>query len=197
MAEKSTRGRRPGPSTTHEEILEATRWCLKNIEFEKITLRKIADRAGVSDSLLVHQFGSRDKLIAAALAAPKGLDFAFSLMRKFPRKTWGRVLAEAISRGQIRDEAARETLETLLRASAQSEACAQIVTDWVAGELLDYVRSLGVSFPEVRARAFATVLFGSTFSNQILLLDPHDKKAQRAQTAMTAHVLQAILGEEL
>ena len=192
----STRGRRPGPSTTHEEILEAAKECLIEFGYEKSTLRRIALRAGVSDSLLIHQFGTRDNLLAEALTAPKGLDKIINIMRKFPRSMWGRVIAEGIHRGELRNPEGRESLTLLLRASAQSEASAQFVTRWVSEVLTEEIRALGVSNPELRARAFATVMFGTTFTNEILELDVLDKKTQRIQEKIRGRVLQVILAED-
>ena len=117
---KTTRGRRPGPSTTHQEILDAAKECLHEFGFEKTTLKRISERAGVSDSLLIHQFGTRENLLVEALDAPEGLERAFSMIRRFPKGMWGRLLAEGIARGEIRNQAGREHMELLVRASTQS-----------------------------------------------------------------------------
>lgn len=117
-------------------------------------------------------------------------------MRKFPRSMWGRVIAEGIHRGELRNPEGRESLTLLLRASAQSEASAQFVTRWVSEVLTEEIRALGVSNPELRARAFATVMFGTTFTNEILELDVLDKKTQRIQEKIRGRVLQVILAED-
>ena len=194
---KTARGRRPGPSTTHEEILAAAKECLAEFGFEKSTLRRIADRAGVSDSLLIHQFSTREALLVEAMDAPQGLDRAMNLIRLLPKGMWGRVLAEAVQRGEVRNQAGRENLELLVRASAQSTACAEMIREWVVGELTDEIRKLGVSEPELRARAFATVMFGTTFTSEILELESLAKDKARAQMKIRAGVLQAILAADL
>lgn len=192
---ETTRGRRPGPSTTHEEILAAARACLVEYGFDKSTLKKIADRAGVSDSLLIHQFGTREKLLVEAMDAPQGLDRALNLIRHLPKGTWGRVLAEAMARGEVRNKTGRENLELLVRAAAQSEVAAQMITEWVVNELTEEIRGLGINNPELRARGFATVLFGTTFSNEILSLPDLDTKQLREQVKLRGRVLQAILAD--
>lgn len=192
---ETTRGRRPGPSTTHEEILTAAKECLTEFGFEKSTLKKIAARAGVSDSLLIHQFGTRENLLVEAMDAPQGLDRALNLIRHLPKGMWGRIIAEAIQRGEVRNQAGRENLELLVRAAAQSEACAQMISEWVITELTEQIRSLGIDHPEVRARGFATVLFGTTFSSEILNLPEYDKKQLREQVKLRGRVLQAILAD--
>lgn len=178
-------------------MLTAAKSCLVDYGFDKATLRKIADRAGVSDSLLIHQFGSREQLLVEAIDAPEGLDRAMNLIRKFPKGMWGRVLAEAMQRGEVRNPTARQNLELIVRASAQSEACAEMITDWVTTQLTDEIRKLGVSQPEVRARAFATMMFGVTYTHDVLKLPDFERAEQRAQTKIRSRVLQAILAEEL
>ena len=193
----STRGRRPGPSTTHEEILHAAKECLHEFGFEKSTLRKIADRAGVSDSLLIHQFGTRENLLVEALDAPAGLERAFNLMRRFPKPVWGRLLAEAVERGEVRHPEGREHLELLVRASTQSAACAQMLHEWVLGELTEQIAALGLTEPQLRARALATVLFGMTFTHEVLGLGAIGDSKSREQVKIRGRIMQAILSKEL
>lgn len=194
---KSTRGRRPGPSTTHEEILQAAKECLHEFGFEKSTLKRIADRAGVSDSLLIHQFGTRENLLVQALDAPEGLERAFSLIRRLPRGIWGRLLAEGIERGEIRNQAGREHLELLVRASTQSEACAEMLREWVLGELTNQVKLLGLNEPELRARALATLLFGMSITNDVMGLSSLGEGKSSEQTKLRARMMQSILGKDL
>lgn len=194
---ETTRGRRPGPSTTHEEILAAAKECLHEFGFEKSTLKKIADRAGVSDSLLIHQFGTRDNLLVQAMDAPQGLDRAFALIRKFPKGMWGRLLAEAIERGEIRDQSGRENMEMLVRTAGQSEICAQMLSEWVTNELTNAIRDLGLNEPELRARSFATLMFGMAFTHNVLDLEALGEKRSRAQTKIRARLLNAILAKDL
>ena len=191
------RGRRPGPSTTREEVLAATRRCLEAHPFDQVTLRLIAEEAGVSNSLLIHQFGSRENLLAEALAAPTGLNKVIHLLRRFPRVTWGRVVAQALHRGYVRDEAARRNLELLLRASASSDVCARIVSDWVSDVMQAELAALGLSHPELRARALTSFVFGATFSESILSLEPLSATAKRARVRLHAALLQHVLASEL
>lgn len=194
---ETTRGRRPGPSTTHTEILAAAKECLHEYGFEKSTLRRIADRAGVSDSLLIHQFGTREKLLVEAMDAPQGLDRAFSLIRKFPRGMWGRLLAEGIERGEVRNPESREHLELLVRAAAQSAECAKMLHDWVLGELTDEIRALGLNEPDLRARSLATLMLGMTMTNDVLGLGELGKNRSRAEIKLRGRLIQAILSKDL
>lgn len=165
------------------------------LSFATISNRAFSLLGGVSDSLLIHQFGTREKLLVEAMDAPQGLDRALNLIRHLPKGMWGRVLAEAMARGEVRNKTARENLELLVRAAAQSEVAAQMITEWVVNELTEEIRGLGINNPELRARGFATVLFGTTFSNEILSLPNLDAKQLREQVKLRGRVLQAILAD--
>lgn len=60
-------GRRPGPSRTREAILETARAEFADRGFDAVTLRRIADRAGVDPAMITHHFGSKSGLFRAVL----------------------------------------------------------------------------------------------------------------------------------
>lgn len=190
-------GRRPGESDTRGDILKATRECLNELGFEKTTVRKIAARAQVSESLVIHQFGSKDKLIAEALTEPESLDTLINLMRKFPRAMWGRVVAEIFTRATPREHDGRDYLELLMRASISSPESGRLVTDWVANTIAPEFERIGLTFPLLRARALASLMFGSTYVNRILNLGELTPAERKAQLKIDARVLQAVLGDKL
>lgn len=55
-------GRRPGPTTTREEILDAATETFLEGRIEDATMRRIARRAGVDPSLIYRHFSGRDAL---------------------------------------------------------------------------------------------------------------------------------------
>jgi AcrR family transcriptional regulator len=64
------RGPRPGPSSTRDEILEAARATFAEVGYDRATIRRIAAAAGVDPSLVVHYFGKKEDLFAAAVKLP-------------------------------------------------------------------------------------------------------------------------------
>src|SRR6266487_2690482 len=60
-------GRRPGPSTTREEILAAARESFAKRGYDATSLRRVAADAGVDPALVRRFFGSKEGLLVAAL----------------------------------------------------------------------------------------------------------------------------------
>ena len=63
-------GRRPGDSSTRADILAAARDEFAELGYDRATIRGIAAAAGVDPSLVLHYFGSKNKLFGAALQVP-------------------------------------------------------------------------------------------------------------------------------
>ncbi len=65
------RGRRPaGQGDTRESVLRAARELFAEVGFDRATIRAIAARAEVDPALVLHWFGTKDDLLAAALELP-------------------------------------------------------------------------------------------------------------------------------
>src|SRR5262249_57404963 len=63
-------GRRPGPTTSRQAILEAARHQFAQSGYELTSIRAVAAAAGVDAALVVHFFGTKDELFRAAVAWP-------------------------------------------------------------------------------------------------------------------------------
>ena len=63
-------GRRPGNPDTRREILDAARTEFGRNGYDGATIRGIARMAGVDPALVMHYFGSKDRLFAASLELP-------------------------------------------------------------------------------------------------------------------------------
>jgi AcrR family transcriptional regulator len=60
-------GRRPGPSQTRDQILEAARGLFAERGYDRTTIRSVAAAAGVNQGLVHHYFGSKQQLYREAL----------------------------------------------------------------------------------------------------------------------------------
>ena len=63
-------GRRPGPNITRAAILEAARRGFADRGHDATSIRAIAAEAGVDPGLVMHFFGSKDRLFQAAVGWP-------------------------------------------------------------------------------------------------------------------------------
>lgn len=64
------RGRRPGPGSTRQEVLDAARARFASDGFAATTIRVVATDAGVDVSQVMQFFRSKDELFAAVMAIP-------------------------------------------------------------------------------------------------------------------------------
>ena len=64
------RGPRRGSPDTREIILDAARASFADVGYNGSTIRRIAGRAGVDPSLVIHYFGTKQDLFAASVALP-------------------------------------------------------------------------------------------------------------------------------
>lgn len=63
-------GRRPGNPDTKQEILDAARRQFAESGYDGATIRAIASDAGVDPALVMHYFGSKDRLFAESIELP-------------------------------------------------------------------------------------------------------------------------------
>src|SRR5690349_8426404 len=63
-------GRRPGNSSSREQIREAARKQFMERGYEGATMRSIAEEAGVDAALVVHFFGNKPTLLAESVEWP-------------------------------------------------------------------------------------------------------------------------------
>src|SRR2546430_8333147 len=60
---------RPGihEAARRTQILRAARTCIVELGYERVTVRDVAETAGVSTGTIVHYFGDKDTVLEAAL----------------------------------------------------------------------------------------------------------------------------------
>src|ERR671915_1537225 len=86
-------GRRPGDTNTRETILAAARTQFADSGFDAASVRAIARAADVDPALVLHYFGSKAALFAAALEIPFEPEEVVQRVLDGPRSQLGRRLA--------------------------------------------------------------------------------------------------------
>ncbi|GAA2037601.1 TetR family transcriptional regulator [Agromyces tropicus] len=89
-------GRRPGRSTTRDELVEAARHEFAERGVEGATTRRIAARAGVDPGMIRHHFGSKAGLWQAVLELPFDPFRLAAPVRHAPPEEVGRVLVSTM-----------------------------------------------------------------------------------------------------
>lgn len=89
-------GRRPGPTVTRERILEAARNQFADKGFDHTTVRSIASEAGVDPALVHHYFGTKQRLLVAAVALPMDPASILGPLAAVPVDALGEALARTV-----------------------------------------------------------------------------------------------------
>lgn len=166
----SRTGRRPGdPSVTRREILAAARTTFAEAGYEHATLRRIASVAGVDAALIVHYFGSKEQLFAAAHDLPVDPGRVASVIGDGPRSEIGRRVARLILGGLAIDGS---PAVSLIRAASTHASAAVMLREFVDGAMIDPVAGM-IEGPDARRRValVASHVLGVLYTRYIIGLE--------------------------
>jgi AcrR family transcriptional regulator len=163
-------GRRPGTSSSREEILAAARSRFATDGYDGATIRGIAASAGVDPGLVRHYFGSKEHLFVESMEFPvdpavmvkqligPGLDGAGERLVRFFLETW---------------DAPDAPFVALLRSVTTNEQAAEMLRQFLTREVVGRVAaSLDLDRPELRASLAASHLVGLAFLRYVVRLEP-------------------------
>jgi len=188
----ATRGRRPGPSSTREEILAAARQLFAERGYQATTMRAIAAQAGVNAALVHHYYGSKEQLLVAAMNLPLNpADVIRELRDAGPREELGERLVRFFVR-TWRDPQTGQPLQGLLRASASSEAGAATLRQFVENVMLTRLASL-LDVPRLRLAAGFAQLLGFALGGLVIGIEPLASASEDELVAVFAPSIQRYL----
>ena len=161
-------GRRPGNSTSREDILKAARQLFAKRGYQGATLRAIAANAGVDASLVVHFFGSKVNLLAEAIEWPFDPEVEMPKLLEDGRENVGRRLAELFVRTWD-EEGPRNPILTLIRAGTTEPEAAEMLRTFMIQRLYaPLMEVLGSDKPELRAGLVVTQAIGLGMGRYVL-----------------------------
>jgi AcrR family transcriptional regulator len=192
-------GRRPkhAGAGTRDEILAAARRLFAERGYEGASMRAIAAEAGVDAALITHFFGSKAKLLGAAIEWPFDPDRELPrLLKAGPDGAGERLVALFV---RIWDsEGTRHPVITLLRAATTEPAAAELLTtfmrDRLFGPLLAALRS---DQPELRTNLLAAQLGGLALVRYVLGFEPLASARPREVVRWAGPTIQRYLTERL
>ena len=192
MAQRAQKrpGRRPGASGTRAAILAAARTQFAASGFDAASVRAIARAADVDPALVLHYFGSKAALFAAALEIPFEADEIVERVVHGPRDQLGRRLALFFL--SIWDEPARrEAMMALLRAATTSPDAADMLRERVGERVLRPVgEHLGAPDAALRMSLCASHLVGIGITRYIVHIEPIASLEPGALADLVAPALQ-------
>jgi AcrR family transcriptional regulator len=186
-------GRRRGGGDTRTAIRDAARRQFAQRGYEGTTIRAVAAEAGVDPALVMHFFGSKDALFAAAVEWPFDPDVEVSRLLAGKRSEVGQRLARLFVETWD-EEAKRRPIVALLRAALTQEATAPLFRDFLTkrwiGPLAD---GLGLDHPELRTSLASAQLVGLGIIRYVMRFEPMASMDSDAVVALLAPALQRSL----
>lgn len=176
----SRSGRRPGTSQTRDEILAAARGRFADRGYDATSLRSIASEAGVDPALVIHYFGSKERLFVEATGMPSELPALFRRLAGLEV----RERLETLVRGYIRfsdSDDSRNAMIALVRSAMSSEKAATMLREFMTAEMLPVVAGLpegssagSSAAPGTRLRAslVAAQLIGIAMLRHVVKVEP-------------------------
>lgn len=164
-------GRRPGdPEDTKSTILDAARQLFSEVGFDRATIRAIAARADVDPALVIHHFGSKQRLFVAAHELPFDPADLLADVSDLPSAERGAHIARLYLTMM---ESQSAPALSLLRAAATNDAAATMMKEFITTSFIAHASTLarGPDGPRRLALAGAQ-LIGVAFGRLVLELEP-------------------------
>ncbi|WP_433442952.1 TetR family transcriptional regulator [Nonomuraea sp. CA-141351] len=153
-------GRRPGTSTTREEIVSAAALAFSTGGYEATSMRQVAADAGVDPALVRRFFGGKEQLFSAVVTSVFQPEQAVAMLLDGPRGKLGERLAGYVL-GLLGAVDRPGPVLGLMRSAATSEHAAALIREFLANDMLGKLtHKLGVDHPELRAALAASQLVG-------------------------------------
>jgi AcrR family transcriptional regulator len=185
-------GRRPGPSVTRDAIAAAAREQFATLGFDRTTIRGVASAAGVDPALVVHYFGSKERLFRDVMALPAAITDAVSALAEAPKDEIGTRLATLVV-AALENPMSRTIVLGRIRGAVSQEIAASLVRDLIAVDIRRLVDALGVDEAETRAALVGSQIVGLGFARHVVSLEPLASMPPDALIAAIAPTLQRYL----
>lgn len=171
MSTRTRTGRRPGPSSTRDEILRAARRRFAEDGYDRATFRRIATDAGVDPALVVQFFGSKQDLFGAATVSPVTLAELAATPAVDSSASPGLRLARLLMLW-LEDDGARQALLARIRSASSEPAAADVVRRMIGDQLVEFARAMDGDRTDVRASLLATQFLGIVFARFVVVAEP-------------------------
>jgi AcrR family transcriptional regulator len=181
-------GRRPGRSSSREDILAASRVLFGQRGYDKASIRAIAGEAGVDPALVHHFFGTKDELFAAAMELPIDPATVMPLILSGPREEVGERLIRTFLR-LWEDPRLKPQFVGIVRSAMTNEAGARLLREFIASRIFARVaEALGV--PQLNINAAAAQVIGFAMLRYVLEMEPIASASHDEIVALLAPTIQ-------
>jgi AcrR family transcriptional regulator len=189
----SRTGRRPGAPPTRDVIVTAARRCFGMWGYEATSLRSVAAEARVDPALLIHYFGNKEGLFAAAMALPFRPSELFASLPELTLPEASQTIARLFLQMADSDDS-RNAILALVRSAVSNEKAAAIFRGFVTEELLTIVSGLtDRDDARMRASMVAAQLIGVAMLRHVVRVQPLADATQDEIIALIAPVIDQYL----
>ncbi len=172
MKKKSTptvrRGRRPGPNSTRQAVLDAARARFARDGFAATTMRLVAADAEVDVSQVMQFFRSKDELFAAVMAVPPSALERFNTLYEGPDKHLGERVVRAFLTAWEGIPEESESLMATLRGAVVNDQARDQLRDFIQSRLVAGTSERLDSDAALRAGLAASLLVGMVVGRRII-----------------------------
>jgi AcrR family transcriptional regulator len=166
------RGRRPGTSETREAIADAARRSFAELGYDRASIRTVAERAGVDPALVMHYFGSKQRLFVSVMALPFEPDDVLPGLVSGRRSDAGARFAAWIV-GVLEDPQSRIVMTGMARAAAAEPEVAELVRELVSARIVGALATgLEVAEAPLRASLVASQVIGLIMARYVIRIEP-------------------------
>ncbi|MGI8475003.1 MAG: TetR family transcriptional regulator [Thermomicrobiales bacterium] len=171
MSSTGTLGRRPGESGTRAAILAAAREQFAALGYDRASVRVIAQAAGVDPALVLHFFGSKQRLFVVVAELPFDPVVVLPELLSGDRHEVGERLARFLV-GVLNAEEGRRRVTGLIRAAASEKEAARLVRKLVERELFaPLTTALGADDAPLRASLIGAQVVGLVMARYIVAVE--------------------------
>jgi AcrR family transcriptional regulator len=172
VSSRKRTGRRPGKSGTREAILRAARSQFGELGYDRTTIRSIAAEAGVDPALVLHFFGSKQRLFLEVVELPFEPAAVLPGLLAGDRRKVGERLARLFL-AALDDEDARNRWTSMIRAAASEPAAAEVLREILTRRVFAPIaETLGVEDAHLRATLVGSQLVGVVMARHIVRVEP-------------------------
>src|SRR2546421_482040 len=172
MIKKSTRrvrrGRRPGPNSTRQAVLEAARARFARDGFSATTIRLVAADAEVDVSQVMQFFRSKDELFAAVMAVPASALERFNTLYEGPDGHLGERVVRAFLTAWEGIPGESEPLMATLRGAVVNDQARDQLRGFIQSRLVAGTSKRLGSDAALRAGLAASLLVGMVVGRRII-----------------------------
>jgi AcrR family transcriptional regulator len=171
-------GRRPGTPDTREAILAVARRRFATRGYDATSLRAIATEAEVDPALVIHYFGTKEKLFLTVTGLPAGLPDLFASLGALSVPDFAQALVRRYLELVDSDDS-RNAILALVRSAVSNDKAAAVLREFLTAQLLPVIAGFtDHADAQLKASLVAAQLIGIATLRHVIQVEPLAKASQ-------------------